>query len=181
MSAHESSAQQAEEVSVTQLPEGSKLVLAPEKVTPKVKKERTEAQKLAFEKMRAKRLENDQKRRLSKAESQEVEDEVKVQHEQDEEEQRLKMAEELKQKYGVHVVVQKKRGRKPGQHIPYKKPVSQSGQPDRREEEKVTVVQPPTVVEPAVQRPQAPLRSAPTGAPQYTNPYMSMLLNKMKR
>lgn len=136
------------------MPEGSKIILAPEKVTPQVKKERTEAQKAAFEKMRSKRLENDQKRRLSKEESLKEMDDVKVKLAADDEVERLRLAEELKRKYGADVKVQQKRGRKPGQHIPYKKS--------------------PPAPSPIV-APPAPALS------QYSNPYMSMIQAKMRR
>lgn len=132
------------------LPEGSKIILA----QPKVKKERTQAQKAAFEKMRAKRLENDDKRRLSKDDRVKLEEEAKLQQEKEEEEERLRLAKELVAKYGVDVKVDKKRGRKVGQRIPYSKKV-----------------------EDQAPQPVAP----PVAAPQYTNPYMSMLLSKMKR
>ena len=136
------------------LPEGTKVIIPPEKVSEKKKKERSEAQKAAFEKMRAKRLENDQKRKLSKEEKQIEIDNIKIQQEKEEEEERLKRADELKQKLGVNVEVLQKRGRKPGQHIPYKK------------EEKVEKI------EVKREEPQPPV---------YTNPYMTMLMNKMRR
>ena len=138
------------------IPEGTKIILPAEKVTEKAKKERTEAQKAAFEKMRAKRLENDSKRRLTKEESQKAMDEVKIQHEKDEEDERLRLAEDLRKKYSAEVTVQQKRGRKPGQRIPYGKSAPQ-----------------PQVVAPVIPTPIAP--------PAYSNPYMSMLLNKMRR
>jgi len=145
------------------LPEGSKIILAPEKQTERVKKERTEAQKLAFEKMRAKRLENDQKRRLSKEESQKEMDDVKVKLASDEEAERLKLAEELKRKYGADVKVQQKRGRKPGQRIPYS--TTQEDEPKK------------PVVKPAVRQPVENLQQP---LPQYTNPYMAMLQAKRR-
>ena len=141
------------------IPDGTKIILPAVKVTEKAKKERTEAQKAAFEKMRAKRLENDSKRRLTKEESQKAMDEVKIQHEKVEEDERLRLAEDLRKKYSAEVTVQQKRGRKPGQRIPYGKSVTE-----------------PKVVEPPV-----PATPIPITQPTYSNPYMSMLLNKMRR
>jgi hypothetical protein len=153
------------------LPEGSKVVIAPEKITEKVKKERTEAQKAAFEKMRAKRLENDDKRKITKGDKQKEMDDIKIQLEKDEEDERLKRAQELKDKLGVDVEVLKKRGRKAGSHIPYKGTSGKStgkesgsttsGKEEVKEEKIVEVVS----------------HSQPT----YSNPYMNMLLSKMRR
>jgi hypothetical protein len=144
------------------LPEGSKIIIAPEKSTEKKKKERSEAQKQAFEKMRAKRLENDEKRRLAKGEKQKEMDNIKIQQEQEEEEERVRRAEELKQKLGVNVEVLKKRGRKAGQHIPYKKEVEKEMKSADVHKDK------PVALQNNIQ-------------PAYTNPYMNMLLNKMRR
>ena len=151
------------------LPEGSKIVIAPEKMNEKKKKERTEAQKQAFEKMRAKRLENDEKRRLAKGEKQKEMDNIKIQQEKEEEEERKQRAEELKQKLGVDVEVLKKRGRKPGQHIPYKKDIEKEIQ---NADVHIKLEDKPVVMQNNIQRVQPPV---------YTNPYMNMLLNKMRR
>lgn len=156
-SAPESKDQKKDENSFTAkgitLPEGTKVIIPPEKITEKVKKERSQKQIEAFEKMRAKRLENDQKRKFAKGETQKAKDDIKIQQEKEEEEERQKRAKELKEKLGVDVEVLKKRGRKAGQHIPYKK----ENQPVEK-----------------------PVQVAPQ-PPTYTNPYMSMLLNKMRR
>lgn len=162
------------------LPEGSKIILAPEKVTEKVKKERTEAQKEAFKNMRAKRLENDDKRKLAKGEKQKEMDLIKIQQEKDEEDERLKRAEELKQKLGVNVEVLKKRGRKAGTHILYRRETQErseykkdTGQEETKIENKnedIAKIHQPTY------RPFGTQERS-----EYTNPYMNMLLNKMKR
>lgn len=144
------------------IPEGAVITLPAEKLTPQVKKERTEAQKAAFSRMRAKRLENDKKRRLTKEESQTTMDEVKIQQEKEEEEERLRIAEELKKKYAAEVVIKQKRGRKPGHRIPYGGDKPTQLQPQAPPQSRTQPVQP-----------QAP--------PQYTNPYMMMLQAKMRR
>ena len=143
------------------IPEGSTITLPTEKLTPAVKKERTEAQKLAFSRMRDKRLENDQKRRLTKAESQKTMDEVKLQQDKAEEDERQRIAEELKKKYSADVVVKQKRGRKPGQRIPYG---GDTAQP------------PPQPAQPA-----QPAYSMNSRVGEYSNPYMAMLQAKMRR
>ena len=148
------------ESALSLLVKGSKVIIPPQKITEKVKKERTQKQIEAFEKMRAKRLENDEKRKLAKGETQKVKDDIKIQQEKEEEEERQKRAQELKEKLGVNVEVLKKRGRKAGQHIPYK----QSSTPSQPTEEPVKIT--PQLLE---------------EKPTYTNPYMSMLLNKMRR
>jgi|GEM_PF-4235730 len=139
------------------LPEGSKIILVPEKVTGKIKKERTEKQRTAFEKMRSKRLENDDKRKIDK---QKEMDDIKKEQEKSDEEEIKQRAEELKQKLGVDVEVLKKRGRKAGQHIPYSRAYKQSVQPIQ---------------------PVQPIRPETVSHPVYNNPYMAMLLSKMKR
>ena len=145
------------------LPEGSKVVIAPEKITEKVKKERTEAQKAAFEKMRAKRLENDAKRKITKGDKQKEMDDIKIQLEKDEEDERLKRAQELKDKLGVDVEVLKKRGRKAGSHIPYKGTSVKSTGKEEVKEEKIGKL------------------AEQDSHPSYSNPYMNMLLSKMRR
>jgi hypothetical protein len=151
------------------LPEGTKVIIPPEKITEKVKKERTQKQIEAFEKMRAKRLENDKNRKLGKEDKQKEIDNIKIQQEKEEEEERQRRAEELKEKLGVNVEVLKKRGRKAGQHIPYK-------QTQKSELSQDVEKEPPKPVHVAPSQP-----TYTTNGVNYSNPYMSMLLNKMRR
>jgi hypothetical protein len=102
-------------------PAGAKVVIPAEKVSPAVKKERTEAQKEAYKRMRAALDESTKKRQFSRKEALGKLDELKEQERLEEEEKAKALANELKEKTGAEVVVQKTRGRKPGQHIPYKK------------------------------------------------------------
>jgi hypothetical protein len=101
------------------LPPGSKVVLPVEKVSPAVKKERTEAQKEAFKKMRSARDESNQRRQFSRKEALDKIDEMKEEERKAEEEEAQRKAKELAEATGATVVVQKKRGRKPGEKIPY--------------------------------------------------------------
>jgi hypothetical protein len=103
----------------TKLPPGSKVVLPAEKVSPAVKKERTEAQKEAFKKMRAARDESNKRRQFSRQEALDKIDEMKEEERKAEEEEAQRKAKELAEATGATVVVQKKRGRKPGEKIPY--------------------------------------------------------------
>ncbi len=168
------------EEEIPTIPEGSKVIIPPEKITEKKKKERTQKQIEAFEKMRAKRLENDAKRKMSKEEKQKEIDNIKIQQDQEEEEERKRIADELKEKLGVDVSLLKKRGRKPGQHIPYKK------EKEEKEEEKAEVKNIAPNVQ-NVQNVQNVVNNAPIGSraeqapPSYSNPYMAMLLSKMRR
>jgi hypothetical protein len=113
--------QQEQQVIQTVLPAGAKVVIPAEKVSPAVKKERTEAQKEAYKRMRAALDESTKKRQFSRKEALGKLDELKEQERLEEEEKAKALANELKEKTGAEVVVQKTRGRKPGQHIPYKK------------------------------------------------------------
>jgi hypothetical protein len=106
-------------VETTKLPPGSKVVLPVEKVSPAVKKERTEAQKEAFKKMRSARDESNQRRQFSRKEALDKIDEMKEEERKAEEEEAQRKAKELAEATGATVVVQKKRGRKPGEKIPY--------------------------------------------------------------
>ena len=132
MSEQAKSVEQEQQVIQTVLPKGSELVSSPfpagakvvipaEKVSPAAKKERTEAQKEAYKRMRAALDESTKKRQFSRKEALGKLDELKEQERVEEEEKAKALADELKQKTGAEVVVQKTRGRKPGQHIPYKK------------------------------------------------------------
>jgi hypothetical protein len=113
--------EQEQQVIQTVLPAGAKVVIPAEKVSPTVKKERTEAQKEAYKRMRAALDESTKKRQFSRKEALGKLDELKEQERVEEEEKAKVLADELKQKTGAEVVVQKTRGRKPGSHIPYKK------------------------------------------------------------
>jgi hypothetical protein len=106
-------------VETTKLPSGSKVILPAEKVTPTVKKERSEAQKEAFKKMRAARDESNKRRQFSRKEALEKIDEMKEEERKAEEEEAQRKAKELAEVTGAAVIVQKKRGRKPGEKIPY--------------------------------------------------------------
>jgi hypothetical protein len=101
------------------LPPGSKVVLPVEKVSPAVKKERTEAQKEAFKKMRMARDESNKRRQFSRQEALDKIDEMKEEERKAEEEETQRKAKELAEATGATVIVQKKRGRKPGEKIPY--------------------------------------------------------------
>lgn len=101
------------------LPPGAKVVLPVEKVSPAVKKERTEAQKEAFKKMRMARDESNKRRQFSRQEALGKIDEMKEEERKAEEEETQRKAKELAEATGATVVVQKKRGRKPGEKIPY--------------------------------------------------------------
>jgi hypothetical protein len=113
--------EQEQQVIQNVLPAGAKVVIPAEKVTQAVKKERTEAQKEAYKRMRTALDESTKKRQFSRKEALGKLDELKEQERIEEEEKAKVLADELKQKTGAEVVVQKTRGRKPGQHIPYKK------------------------------------------------------------
>jgi len=105
--------------SAVKLPPNAKVILPAEKVTPAVKKERSEAQKEAFKKMRAARDEANKRRQFSRKEALEKIDEMKEEERKQEEEAMQRKAKELAEATGAAVVVQKKRGRKPGEKIPY--------------------------------------------------------------
>jgi len=101
------------------LPPNAKVIIPAEKVTPAVKKERTEAQKEAFKKMRAARDESNKRRQFSRKEALEKIDEMKEEERKSEEQEAQRKAKELAEATGAAVIVQKKRGRKPGEKIPY--------------------------------------------------------------
>lgn len=118
-STHDSKSVPQNTVENVKLPPGSKVVLPVEKVSPAVKKERTEAQKEAFKKMRMARDESNKRRQFSRQEALDKIDEMKEEERKAEEEETQRKAKELAEATGATVVVQKKRGRKPGEKIPY--------------------------------------------------------------
>jgi hypothetical protein len=155
--------EQANEEAVVTAEPKVKIIIPAEKVTEKVKKERSEKQKEAFAKARAMRDENNKKRKFSRQEALKQLDEFKIQQEKEEEDKRLQEADELRQKLGenAEIIVQKKRGRKVGQHIPYKK------------EQEIPLVSPAEAqkVQPVIQ---------PQPAQAYTNPYLALLRAKKR-
>ena len=161
-------------VETTKLPPGSKVVLPAEKVTPAVKKERTDAQKEAFKKMRAARDESNQRRQFSRKEALGKIDEMKEEERKAEEEEAQRKAKELSEATGATVVVQKKRGRKPGEKIPYggKQPLI------------IDAPSPPISAvynQPIEQQPhyKAPVQPSPP-KPVYENPYLEMIRRKKR-
>lgn len=100
------------------VPKGSRVILTTEKLTAEAKKVRSEKQQEAYKRMRAALDESRQKRQFSRKEALEKLDELKEEERQKEAEERQRQADALKAQ-GVEVVVQKRRGRKPGDHTPY--------------------------------------------------------------
>ena len=111
------------------VPKGAKVILPAEKVTPEVKRERTAKQQEAYKKMRQALDESRQKRQFSRKEALSKIDEMKEEERKMEEREVQQKAEELKAQ-GVDVVVQKRRGRKPGEKIPYGGKVKEESQED---------------------------------------------------
>jgi len=170
------------------LPPNAKVILPAEKVTPAVKKERSEAQKEAFKKMRAARDEANKRRQFSRKEALEKIDEMKEEERKQEEEAMQRKAKELAEATGAAVVVQKKRGRKPGEKIPYggkqnlnidapSPPISVVyNQPI----EKQPHYKAPFGSEPSVKAPvPVPVPAAPP-KPVYENPYLEMIRRKKR-
>lgn len=148
------------------LPAGAKLILPVEKVTEKVKKERSDKQKEVFEKMRKARDEANKKRMFSRQEALKQLDKVKIEDDKREFEERLKKAEQIRLTTGADVVVQMKRGRKPGQHIPYGG--LKKHEEVVKEEKLEQIVIPERVVERVVEK------------VVYENPYLAMIRNKRR-
>jgi len=173
------------------LPPGSKVVLPVEKVSTAVKKERTEAQKEAFKKMRSARDESNQRRQFSRKEALDKIDEMKEEERKAEEEEAQRKAKELAEATGATVVVQKKRGRKPGEKIPYGGKVNPNLNIDapsppisavynmpiekqahyKAPSGKGSVEPPKPQVQPPVQQPIQPV---------YENPYLEMIRRKKR-
>lgn len=174
----------------SKLPSGSKVILPAEKVTPAVKKERSEAQKEAFKKMRAARDESNKRRRFSRKEALEKIDEMKEEERKAEEEEAHRKALELAQATGAAVVVQKKRGRKPGEKIPYGGKGKGSDNPnlniDAPSPSMSAVYSQPIEKQPHYKAPSGsePLVKAPTPTPPpqpvYENPYLEMIRRKRR-
>jgi hypothetical protein len=172
-------------VETTKLPSGSKVIIPASKVTTEVKKERTEAQKEAFKKMRAARDESNKRRQFSRKEALEKIDEMKEEERKVEEEEAQRKAAQLAEATGANVVVQKKRGRKPGEKIPYggkqnlnidapSPPISAVyNQPVEKQPHYKAPVQPipPAPIAPPVQPPPKPV---------YENPYLEMIRRKKR-
>jgi hypothetical protein len=170
-------------VESVKLPQNAKIIIPAEKVTPAVKKERTEAQKEAFKKMRAARDESNTRRQFSRKEALEKIDEMKEEERKAEEEEAQRKAKTIAEATGAAVVVQKKRGRKPGEKIPYggKQPLN------------IDAPSPPISAvysQPIEKQPhyKAPSRSEPLVKPQqvqpvqpvYENPYLEMIRRKKR-
>lgn len=167
-------------VESVKLPPNAKVIIPAEKVTSEVKKERTEAQKEAFKKMRAARDESNQRRQFSRKEALEKIDEMKEEERKVEEEEAQRKAKELAEATGAAVVVQKKRGRKPGEKIPY------GGKPN------LTIDAPSPPISAVYNQPieKQPHYKAPTPQPiptpipppkpVYENPYLEMIRRKKR-
>jgi hypothetical protein len=157
------------------LPPNAKVIIPAEKVTPAVKKERTEAQKEAFKKMRAARDESNTRRQFSRKEALEKIDEMKEEERKSEEQEAQRKAKELAEATGAAVIVQKKRGRKPGEKIPYggKQPLN------------IDAPSPPISAvynQPIEQQPhyKAPIQQVQPVQPVYENPYLEMIRRKKR-
>lgn len=165
-------------VETTKLPSGSKVILPAEKVTPAVKKERSEAQKEAFKKMRAARDESNKRRQFSRKEALEKIDEMKEEERKAEEEEAQRKAKELAEATGATVVVQKRRGRKPGEKIPYGGKGSDNPN--------LNIDAPSPSMSEVYRQPinQQPHYKAPTPqpipTPVYENPYLEMIRRKRR-
>jgi len=160
------------------LPPNAKIILPAEKVTPAVKKERTEAQKEAFKKMRAARDESNTRRQFSRKEALEKIDEMKEEERKAEEEEAQRKAKTITEATGAAVVVQKKRGRKPGEKIPYggKQPLNI----DAPSPPISAVYSQPIEHQPHYKAP-TPFPVQPTPPkPVYENPYLEMIRRKKR-
>jgi hypothetical protein len=178
----------------SKLPPNAKVILPVEKVSPAVKKERTEAQKEAFKKMRSARDESNQRRQFSRKEALDKIDEMKEEERKTEEEEAQRKAKELAEATGATVVVQKKRGRKPGEKIPYGGKVNPNLNIDAPSPpisavynmpiEKQAHYKAPSGSEPSVKAPKPqPVQPIPTPVPQppvYENPYLEMIRRKKR-
>lgn len=164
------------------IPDGAKIIIPAPKVTEKVKKERTEAQKQAFLRMRQAKDDADKKRKFTRAQALEEVDKLRVEEAKKEEDERLKKVEEMKQSLpaNVEVIVQKKRGRKVGEKIPYggKNKIVQEDTKETLIEQvnhNVPASVPKSIYAPKVVHTQPFLPN-----PVYENPYMAMLRNKRR-
>lgn len=171
------------------LPPGSKVVLPVEKVSPAVKKERTEAQKEAFKKMRMARDESNKRRQFSRQEALDKIDEMKEEERKAEEEETQRKAKELAEATGATVVVQKKRGRKPGEKIPYGGKGSAEPHPQGKPNPNLCIDAPSPPISAVYNMPiekqahyKAPIpqvQPIPT-PPVYENPYLEMIRRKKR-
>ncbi len=164
-------------VETTKLPSGSKVIIPAEKVTPAVKKERTEAQKEAFKKMRAARDESNKRRQFSRKEALEKIDEMKEEERKAEEEEAQRKAKELAEATGAAVVVQKRRGRKPGEKIPYGGKQNPNLNIDAPSPSMSAVYSQPIEKQPRSVPFQTP---PPPPKPVYENPYLEMIRRKKR-
>lgn len=160
----------------TKLPFGSKVIIPAEKVTPAVKKERTEAQKEAFKKMRAARDESNTRRQFSRKEALEKIDEMKEEERKTEEEEAQRKAKELAEATGAAVVVQKRRGRKPGEKIPYGGKQNPNLNIDAPSPPISAVYSQPIEKQPR----SVPFQTPPPPKPVYENPYLEMIRRKKR-
>lgn len=178
-------------VETSKLPPNAKVILPVEKVSPAVKKERTEAQKEAFKKMRSARDESNQRRQFSRKEALDKIDEMKEEERKAEEEEAQRKAKELAEATGATVVVQKKRGRKPGEKIPYggkpnpnlcidapSPPISAVYNMPIEKQAHYKAEREPSVKAP---KPQPTPQPIPTPQPPvYENPYLEMIRRKKR-
>lgn len=182
----------------TPFPSGSKVILPADKVTPAVKKERSEAQKEAFKKMRAARDESNKRRQFSRKEALEKIDEMKEEERKAEEEEAQRKAKELAEATGATVVVQKRRGRKPGEKIPYGGKGSVEPHPqgkgkgnpnlniDAPSPSMSAIYSQPIEKQPHYKAEREPSVKAPTPiaqpipTPVYENPYLEMIRRKRR-
>jgi hypothetical protein len=162
------------------LPPGSKVVLPVEKVSPAVKKERTEAQKEAFKKMRSARDESNQRRQFSRKEALDKIDEMKEEERKAEEEEAQRKAKELAEATGATVVVQKKRGRKPGEKIPYGGKVNPNLNIDAPSPPISAVYNMPIEKQAHYKAPVQPIPTPVPQPPVYENPYLEMIRRKKR-
>lgn len=167
-------------VETTKLPSGSKVIIPAEKVTPAVKKERTEAQKEAFKKMRAARDESNTRRQFSRKEALEKIDEMKEEERKAEEEEAQRKAKQLAEATGAAVVVQKKRGRKPGEKIPYGGKVNPNLNIDAPSPPISAVYNQPIEQQPHYKPQPVQQVQPPPPKPVYENPYLEMIRRKKR-
>jgi hypothetical protein len=125
----------------TVLPKGARVILPMENITPEVKKARSQKQIESYKKMRQALDESREKRKFSRKEALEKIDEIAQEERRLEAEAAQQKADELKAQ-GIDVVVHKRRGRKPGEKIPY------GGKPKEESQEEILR----RVVEEAIQK-----------------------------
>jgi hypothetical protein len=162
------------------LPPNAKVIIPAEKVTPAVKKERTEAQKEAFKKMRAARDESNKRRQFSRKEALEKIDEMKEEERKSEEQEAQRKAKELAEATGAAVIVQKKRGRKPGEKIPYGGKQNPNLNIDAPSPPISAVYNQPIEQQPHYKAPIQQVQPTPPPKPVYENPYLEMIRRKKR-